>query len=308
MSSNIDLVYFWVDGNDPKWIKKKEQFLDEDVKATALAGRYENNDELKYSLRSVEKYLPWIRKIFIVTDDQLPDFINGDNPKINIVSHSEIIPSELLPTFNAWVLENFIHNIPGLSEKFLYANDDFFVNAYLQPDFFFRDDLPIIRMKSSFGFITELKLKKFLGRFLNTYDLGTLSLLKLIKNKYGKRLYLRKHHNMDSYLKSDYQEATEAMYDEIKHTLHNRFRKNNDFHRMLFDCYLLIKEKGHLLYSTKNDSCIISLEEADYQSVLNEYQPKLFCLNDTSKATEEDRKRVQPFLETLFPDKSPFEK
>ncbi len=304
----IDLVYLWVDGNDPQWLKKKEQYLDNSIKHTALAGRYENNDELKYSLRSVEKYLPWVRKIFIVTDNQVPEFLDIENPKITIVHHSEIIPLELLPTFNPWVLENFIHNIPNLSEKFIYANDDFFVNTDLQPNFFFKDGLPIFRMKSSHGFITELKLKKFFRRFLNTYDLGTLSILQLIKKKYGKRLYLRKHHNIDAYLKSDYKKATEAVFNEIKHTLHNRFRKDNDFHRMLFDCYILIKERGHLQYSTKNDSCVISLEETDYQQVLNYYQPKLFCLNDTSQATEEDRKKVQPFLDTLFPNKSQFEK
>ena len=67
MEMNIDLVYLWVDGNDPKWLEKKNRFIEKKINTV---GRYQDNQELKYSLRSIEKHLPWIRKIFIVTDDQ----------------------------------------------------------------------------------------------------------------------------------------------------------------------------------------------------------------------------------------------
>ncbi len=102
MKQEIDLVYLWVDGNDPKWLKKRQAFIDEKINP---AGRYRDNQELKYSLRSIEKNLPWIRKIFIVTDDQTPSFIDINHPKIQIVNHSEIIPKEILPTFNSVIIE-----------------------------------------------------------------------------------------------------------------------------------------------------------------------------------------------------------
>ena len=83
----IDLVYMWVDGNDPQWLKKKQQFTNTPIKnsETDAVGRYANNEELKYSLRSVEKHAPWIKNIFIVTDDQQPEWLDTTNPKIQFL-------------------------------------------------------------------------------------------------------------------------------------------------------------------------------------------------------------------------------
>ncbi len=131
---SIDLVYMWVDGNDPKWLEKKQRFMDNKLNTV---GRYQDNQELKYSLRSIEKHLPWIRKIFILTDDQTPAFLDTSHPKIEIVHHSQVIPKEILPLFNSTSIEYFIYKIPGLSEHFLFANDDTFVNDDLTPSFFF---------------------------------------------------------------------------------------------------------------------------------------------------------------------------
>ena len=143
MEKNIDLVYLWVDGNDPEWLEKKQLFMDKKINTV---GRYQDNQELKYSLRSVEKHLPWIRKIFIVTDNQVPPFLDINHPKIEIVNHSEIIPKEILPTYNSVIIEYFIYKIPDLSEHFLYANDDIFIRVNLAPSFFFQDGIPTVRM------------------------------------------------------------------------------------------------------------------------------------------------------------------
>ena len=105
---SIDLVYMWVDGNDPKWIEKKQRYMDKKINTV---GRYVDNQELKYSLRSVEKNLPWIRKIFIFTDDQIPVFLDISHPKIEIVHHSQIIPNEILPLFNSSLIEYFIYTL-----------------------------------------------------------------------------------------------------------------------------------------------------------------------------------------------------
>ena len=108
MEMNIDLVYLWVDGNDPEWLNKKQLFMDKKINTV---GRYQDNQELKYSLRSGEKHLPWIRKIFIVTDNQIPTFLDTSHPKIEIVYHSEIIPKQILPTYNSVIIEYFIYKI-----------------------------------------------------------------------------------------------------------------------------------------------------------------------------------------------------
>ncbi len=307
MTKQIDLVYLWVDGSEPNWLKKKNSFLDDNVKKSTVAGRYQNNNELKYSLRSVSENLPWLRKIFIVTDNQVPEWLNTNNSKITIVDHSDIMPKEVLPTFNVGVMEYFIHKIPDLSEHFIYANDDCFVNANLSPDFFFKDGLPICRLISSRKFITKLRIKKLLNRYIGTYHLGILNALNLIKEKYGVYYKLRPHHNIDVYLKSDYEKAAKMFSKQIKGTLLNRFRKNNDIHRILFDCYALANKRAHLEYVTHKESGLIPLHSSNYQKRISN-NPKLFCLNDNELATDEDRKKVVPFLENLFPNKSQFEK
>lgn len=120
MEMDIDLVYLWVDGNDPVWQAKRNAFIGEtnDNSPINCKGRYANNDELKYSLRSVKTYAPWIRKIFIVTDNQTPDWLDTSNPKIKIIDHKDIIPAESLPCFNSSLLEHFLYRIPDLSEHF----------------------------------------------------------------------------------------------------------------------------------------------------------------------------------------------
>ena len=98
----VDLVYLWVDDKDENWIKKRDSFLNPELKSEAVSCcRFRDNDELKMSLRSVEKHLPWINKIFVVTDGQIPRWLDTENPKIEVVFHEQFIPQEYLPTFNS---------------------------------------------------------------------------------------------------------------------------------------------------------------------------------------------------------------
>ncbi len=302
---NIDLVYLWVDGNDPKWLEKRNKYL---TKKIDVSGRYEDNEELKYSLRSVEKHMPWIRKIFIVTDNQVPKFIDTNNPKIQIVNHTEILPKEILPTFNSVVIEYFIHNIPDLSEKFLLASDDCFMNADLTPNFFFKNDLPIIRMIKS----PTLKMKIFFTRLImskvDNYKLSIENAYKLIDKKYNKYYPIRPHHNIDTFLKSEYKKTFQTFQKELQAVYYNRFRNDTDIQRILFQYDLLARQRGHLKYITNEDSCLIQVHFDNFSEYISRYNPKLFCLNETEKSTDEDRKRIVPFLESLFANKSKFEK
>lgn len=108
----IDLVYLWVDGSDEEWLEKKQHYSINDYTTEATdISRTKDNDELKFSLRSVDKYLPWINKIFIVTDKQIPEWLDTSNPKINVVFHQDFIPKDILPTFNSTVIELYLHKI-----------------------------------------------------------------------------------------------------------------------------------------------------------------------------------------------------
>ncbi|QRX91951.1 stealth conserved region 3 domain-containing protein [Streptomyces noursei] len=138
----IDAVYTWVDGNDPGWLARKNAVLTARGLAPAAAAtdsaRFRNRDELRYSLRSLDMFAPWIRTIYIVTDRQVPPWLDLTHPRVRIVDHSEIFGEDgALPTFNSHAIESQLHRIPGLSEHFLYFNDDVFLGRALQPHLFF---------------------------------------------------------------------------------------------------------------------------------------------------------------------------
>ncbi|XP_061920769.1 N-acetylglucosamine-1-phosphotransferase subunits alpha/beta isoform X2 [Entelurus aequoreus] len=107
---------------------------DEDVSAS----RFEDNEELRYSLRSVERHAPWVRHVFIVTNGQIPSWLNLDNPRVSVVTHQEIfLNNSHLPTFSSPAIESHIHRIPGLSQKFIYLNDDVMFGKDVWPDDFY---------------------------------------------------------------------------------------------------------------------------------------------------------------------------
>ena len=102
------------------------------------ASRFRDNDELKYSLRSIEKFAPWIRKVFIVTNGQIPSWLDLSNPKVQIITHDQIfLNKSQLPTFSSAAIELNLHRIPGLSDYFIYFNDDVFLGQPVFPyDFY----------------------------------------------------------------------------------------------------------------------------------------------------------------------------
>ncbi|KAB7503638.1 N-acetylglucosamine-1-phosphotransferase subunits alpha/beta [Armadillidium nasatum] len=100
--------------------------------------RYEDNEELRYSLRSIEKFAPWVRRIYLVTNGQIPNWLNLDHPRLSIVTHNEIFPDlSHLPTFSSPAIESHIHRISGLSEHFLYLNDDILLGDKIHPNDFY---------------------------------------------------------------------------------------------------------------------------------------------------------------------------
>jgi len=144
----VDMVYAWVDGADPAHAAKRERFrrgADMGHPDGFIPARFRNNNELLYSLRSLEKFAPWANHIYIVTDGQTPDWLDTANPRVTIVDHHDIIPEEYLPTFNSHVIESYLHRIPGLADQYVYFNDDFFLSApCAKEDFFTANGIPYV--------------------------------------------------------------------------------------------------------------------------------------------------------------------
>lgn len=154
----VDAVITWVDGADPAHKAKRDHYL---AQAAAQAPLHDNgtnphrwvcSDELNYCVRSIANHAPWVRRIWIVTDDQTPVIARLSpefSAKISIIDHTDIFAGyeDALPTFNSLSIETMLWRIDGLAEHFLYFNDDVFLTAPVTPSDFFAGDGPVLRGK-----------------------------------------------------------------------------------------------------------------------------------------------------------------
>jgi len=152
----IDAVILWVDGNDQAYKSKLLPYLKENGNAEKIfSSRYEQLDEIEYTVKSILKFAPYINNIFIVTDNQTPKFLKQTSEKekfskVTIVDHTVLFKGleSNLPTFNSRTIESCMHRIPNLSEHFIYLNDDFFIIApTTKDDFFTAEGYPVLRGK-----------------------------------------------------------------------------------------------------------------------------------------------------------------
>jgi len=312
----VDIVYLWCDSNDTDWKNKKNNELQKYNKKLDNDAvdecRFVSSDELKYSLRSLEKYAPWVRNIYIVTDNQIPDWLDITHPKIHIINHSEILPAEALPTFNASAIETSIHKIPELSEHFLFANDDMFFGNPVDKKFFYDENgNPIFR------FSKRNILNK---RYKHLFGYMVSGAYRLVSKKIGKSFAHFPHHNIDAYKKSSIEECIADFKEGFDKTAIQKFRENDCIQRSIFEYYAIAKGEGSakvvdgfwqkiksLITRKPLDSMQIVLKEKKLR-LIEKYNPSLFCLNDSLNTTNSDRLAMRVFLEKKFPEVSVYEK
>jgi hypothetical protein len=146
-TSAVDIVYLWVDGNDPAWRARRRAAItrlsDTHLNGMALygnvEGRYRDNDELRYNLRALEQFFPDHGHIYVVTDAQTPAWLQPSD-RLTLVDHRDLIPAADLPTFDSGHIESYIHRIKNLSERYFYLNDDVFFGAPVVLNDWFSDD------------------------------------------------------------------------------------------------------------------------------------------------------------------------
>jgi hypothetical protein len=151
----VDAVHTWVNALDPAWRAPYEHFAALELKprgrdpATVASIRHTDNDELRYSLRSLERYAPFIRRIHLVVDGAPPQWLDTSSPEIHVVGHQEIFPDGYaLPVFSSYLIEAFLWRIPGLAERYVYFNDDMLLGGpCTERDFFDERGRAVVRMK-----------------------------------------------------------------------------------------------------------------------------------------------------------------
>ena len=323
----IDIVYTWVDGNDEAWREKRNRYMP-NAQNTAKApnhmceARWRENNELMYSLRSVERFAPWVNKIYIVTDGQRPAWLNDEHPKIKVIDHTEIIPEDALPVFSSHAIESCLHLIPNLSEHYIVGNDDTFFGAMTHPeDFFNADGRPIVRLRGA-------RFNRRRGRRGGNYYRVLYRMQSIAKRLWGKLVCHEPHHNFDAYRRSDVEHCAEVLNDEWQRTTRRKFRHNKDIQRCVVSYYTVATKRAELrLVGRYNrihgivalikalvtgryaaDSRWIKLHLPDYKREFIKYNPLMFCMNDNAQTSDEDCKRMIEFLDEMFPHKSQFER
>jgi hypothetical protein len=134
----IDAVYTWVDGSRPDYRALLERYSGRprDLNPERFRDPF---DLLRYSLRSLALHAPWVRHVYLFTcRPQVPAWLRLDHPRLRIVHHDEVgADPATLPTFNSNVIESYLHLLPGISDRFLYLNDDYLLGAPIAPGDFF---------------------------------------------------------------------------------------------------------------------------------------------------------------------------
>ena len=268
----IDMVFTYCDGTDPKFIEEKNRYLKEKDKVNNKLIRFININEIVYSVRSVLKFMPWINMIYIITNKQTP--LVELNPKVKIIDHTEIIPQKYLPTFNSDVIESFIHNIPELSEIFLYNNDDMMHTRNINISDIIQENKFIFRNYYRNWIITQ-NTCEYLKRIHLTSQLFKQSnpSIKLINNHHTK--FLRK-----STLK-----FVEEKYPKLLHELRVNRVRGEIYIQYLFFCINIDNIlNDNIILDKYDDVMVYYLENKEYREdmfiKIYEKKPKFLCLND----------------------------
>lgn len=327
----IDFIVTWVDMNDPVWKEKFSRYsVKKDNEKNGVSdARFRDAGFLRYWFRGVEKFAPWVRKIHFVTDGQKPDWLDTSNPKLNLVSHSEFIPEEFLPTYNSVVIERYMYRIPGLADHFVYFNDDFYIIRPIGTERFFRNGLPCDiatflynpswsqwyrRIKNNMRIINRHFDKKEVMKrdgdkwFDSSY--GSRRFWNYLLRPYNKFITLRTPHNAQPYLKSTFEKVWEVAGKELTETSVNRFRAVTDYTPELFRTWQICSGNFEA-YNTYSDTKMFPLMIKSEQAVNAIYNQlySLICLNDNIHIRNYDMvmERIREAFNHILPEKSGFE-
>ncbi|MFF5790468.1 stealth conserved region 3 domain-containing protein [Paeniglutamicibacter sp. NPDC012692] len=307
----IDMVYTWVDGTDPDWIAKRDRHVDskEDnaLPTAASDARFVSNDELRYSLRSAEAFLPWVNHIYLVTAGQRPEWLVADHPKLTVVSHEEIFRDpQNLPTFNSHAIESQLHHIEGLSEHFLYMNDDLFFGKSMHQNSFYSAQGFSVFSTSERSYKTDIKNNL-------PINLAAKNNAKLIEETFGLKATLKFKHVAHPQRKSLLSTIERNHPEQVAQTAAAKFRSSSDLSIPSSLAHYYGSAVGSAIGKDVSYSYVdLGAKNAQMNLVKLCWgeRPQMFCLNQVS-GTKEDLMRqnaaLEHFLEYAFPWKSSFE-
>lgn len=336
----IDFIIPWVDGNDPEWIVQKKAFSnsDENLSCSKDANsscRFRDNGLLRFWFRGVESFTPWINKVYFITCGQKPSWLNLNHPKLVWVKHSDYIPSQYLPTFNSVSIEMNFHRIAGLSERFVYFNDDMFLLEKIEPGFFFRKSQPVL--DCDLRYTNLVGYDNWSRHLFNDYCLvnGSFNMHESIWNNRKKWFSIKElgfkragknflcflankslpvglyGHNAMPHLKSTFQEIWNRFPDIMDRVSSSRFRSDYQVNQWLACAWNQAKGSFQSTNATKRGIKInIEPDTLSWiKDIIQGQRYPLICLNESElfDSPEQCMDEIVTAFEQILPNKSSFE-
>ena len=342
--SQIDFVLAWVDGSDKEWQKEHDKYAH--LAASQKTGqehipentddrseRYRDWDILRYWFRGVEKYASWVHRIHFVTWGHLPAWLNTDNPKLNIVKHEDYIPPEFLPTFNANTIEVNFHRIKGLTEQFVYFNDDMFLTNYVTPETFFVDGkpkdmlalqpvvanaqnmvMPYIYLNNSMilakYFNKRKTMKQQPGSYFHIGYPPMYFFYNMMECMFPRFTGFYTVHGASALLKQTYEELWQKEQDCLRETSSHKFRSKQDVNQYLFREWQ--KLSGNFVPANVKKYCSYFELDTDNHKLfktLKKHSSKMVCINDANMEInfEHIKNSLVENFKQVLPEKSSFE-
>jgi glycosyltransferase involved in cell wall biosynthesis len=305
----VDVVYTWVDGANPAWRERRDRYAP--AASTEVDGaetRYRSRDELRYSLRSLEMFLPWVRHVYLVTDDQVPAWLDTSAGGLTVVDHRDLFADpSVLPVFNSHAIETQLHRVPGLAEHFLYLNDDVFIGKRLSPKRFF-DEAGRTRCFPSptrVPFPGEEPDDPYFGASRNNQ--------RLLAERFGVTVTHGFLHTPHALRRSVLETLAEEFPAEFEKTMGSRFRSMEDLSVAASLAHHYGRARGTAVTSTMSCEYINSAESAHHQLMTRLLQLRhrdVFCVADGEGDVPpaEQHRVVRTFLEAYFPIPSRWER
>ncbi|GAA4666117.1 stealth family protein [Frondihabitans cladoniiphilus] len=310
---DIDIVFSWVDGNSVEYQRARAARMKRHVvgEGDDSVARFRQIDELKYAMRSVYMFAPWVRNIYIATDSPVPEWLDDEHPRVHVVRSEEFFADpSVLPTHNSQAVEAQLHHIKGLSEHFLYSNDDMFFGRPVSPGMFF-----------SPGSVTKfIEADTRIGLGLNNsersgFENAARVNRALLQQRFGRVTTRHLEHTAAPLRRSVLTEMEHEFADEFRDTAGSPFRaaSNISVTNSLYHYYALVtgraivQENARVKYV---DTTMVS-GLASLSDLLKKRSFDFFCLNDGSFPEVSDDERtatVTDFLELYFPFRAPWEK
>lgn len=329
-NKKIDIVVAWVDGDDPVWREERNKYVSKkDLVNPSVGGdkRFKDTGLFKYWFRGIEKYAPWVNHVYLVTCGHYPEWLNIHHSKLTLIKHDQIIDAKYLPTFNSNLICLSIGKIPGLSENFIFFNDDMFLINKTKDIDFFKNDLPrdmavqgimspsnndmFWKIRSSLinSINAQYKKKDCIRKHRSKWFSYAYPLKYNIRNLFLKKFDyftdIYNPHVPHSYKKESFSKVWDIYSGQCLYTAKNRFRDKNDITEWLVRYYQLV---NGIFYPTNLDKLglVVDANDEGSENLILDKKMKYLCINNNASGVKLEK--IVKAFEIKLGEKSSFEK